>query len=84
MWIFSSYAYKLFFSMKSEWENKFTEFGLQKFSDFDNVYVKGAQSEQIEFDKTFYSDIPLLIIGGALIFVYIIFMSGRWSLVGHR
>jgi len=75
---------RYFTIMKSEWENKFTEFGLQKFPDFDNVYVKGAQSEQIEFDKTFYSDIPLLIIGGALIFVYIIFMSGRWSLVGHR
>lgn len=67
-----------------DWELKFTEIGLQGFSGLDRIYVKSAQSEDIEFDKTFYSDVPLLMIGGFLIFLYVLFMAGNWSLVGHR
>ena len=58
--------------------------GLAGFPGLQEVFVNSAKSLDIEFDKTFYQDVPLLIIGGFLIFVYVIVMSGKWSLVGHR
>jgi len=71
---------------KSDWELKFVEVSLNgsEHPNLNEVYVRGAQSETIEFDKTFYADMPRLIYGGFLIFLYILVMTGNWSLVGHR
>ena len=68
----------------SDWETQFIDQALDGYQGLSNVYVSNSKSYTLENDKTRFKDLPLVIGGICLIFVYVFLMTGTFSLVGHR
>nr|XP_039273601.1 patched domain-containing protein 3-like [Styela clava] len=66
-----------------DWEKAFIEVGNAEYEGF-SVYVESRGSRSLEAGTGYRKDLPLLFAGFALIFVYIILMTGKFSLLEHR
>nr|XP_039259095.1 patched domain-containing protein 3-like isoform X2 [Styela clava] len=67
----------------NNWEDLFIENAKQGRSGL-NVYLSAYSSRVLEEGNIFTRELPLLIIGFSLIFIYIILMSGKFSLLEHK
>ena len=66
------------------WESLFLEHALAGYEGLNDIYVKNDLSFEAEFEKTLFRDVPLLVGGCGLIFIYVFITTGSFSLVGHR
>nr|XP_039259714.1 patched domain-containing protein 3-like [Styela clava] len=66
-----------------DWEELFIDLATQSYTGL-NVYPSAFTSRRLESGSTYTKELPLLFAGFALIFVYIIAMSGKFSLLEHK